>query len=282
MCGSRRCQTIRGPDLCTASLQSVDDPLDSAAELAALLNQPNPPIDRALLLVSQCFQQRAGVVERGLAHLDEWASRIHIPTQEPGATLEMVDALIGGLFGTGGFVGDVENYHGEENSFLDRVLERQTGMPITLGVVVVAVGSRLGLPLELIGLPGHVVVRVPTIADTFIDAFSGTRVDRAALDERMRSIFGHDIQVDDQLLTPMPTSGVVIRVCNNLMRSWADDHRKFDRLLEVRSLLPLEPSDQRMLIDIAEARARFDIAAKLRATIDPDDPEINALWGRLN
>ena len=258
--------------------------LERAEELAALLSSTSPPLDRALLLLSEFLQQRPGIVAAGLEALDDLANDIRGTDWDSSspAGLAKIHLLVEGIFGTAGFVGDVDDYHSEQNSFLDRVLERRVGMPITLSSVVEAVGARLGVPLALIGLPGHVVVGVPSERDTFIDAFSGTVVDRLGLEARLRSIFGHNMAINDASLRPMGTSSVVVRVCNNLMRTWADDHQKFDRLLDVRSLLPLENSDQRMLIEIAEARARFDIAARLRASIDPDDPEIDALWGRLN
>ena len=54
------------------------------------------------------------------------------------------------LFGADGFRGDVEDYHSEENSLLDRVLDRRLGMPVTLSAVVIEVGARVGVPLTMI------------------------------------------------------------------------------------------------------------------------------------
>ena len=229
-------------------------------------------------MLSEALQQRTNIVSPALQALDDLAADLDPAT----LATSSVDALVEGLFGNAGFVGDVDDYHAEDNSFLDRVLERRVGMPITLSAIVVAVGVRIDLPLALIGLPGHVVVGVPSEPDTFIDAFSGAQVDRLALEARLKSIFGHEMAISDQSLKPMSTSAVITRVSNNLMRTWAREHQKFDRLLEVRALLPLDHSDQRALIEIAETRTRFDIAARLRESIDPDDPEIKALWGRLN
>ncbi len=257
----------------------VDSSNSAAIELSILLQDPGAPLDRALLLFSESLQQRPGIADNAMRALDDLAS--HVGDSNPDSEVR-VAALVSGVFIDLGFGGDVANYHAEENSFLDRVLDRRIGMPITLSAVVVAVGSRLGLDLTMIGLPGHVVVGVRGRSDTFIDAFSGTLVDHRGLSERLRSIFGTEVELTTDRLAAMTTAAVVSRVSNNLMRTWAAEPSKFDRLLELRAMLPMEPADQRMLIEVAEARARFDIAAKVRAAIDPADPKIDQMWGRLN
>ena len=165
---------------------------------------------------------------------------------------------------------------------LDRVLDRKLGMPITLSAVVIEVGQRMGLELTMIGMPGHVIVGTG-VADNYIDAFGGVEVNDRWAQQRLESIFGPEANL---ATTPMPTLDVeaaVNRVCNNLMRTWIDDRTgKFDRLLELRSLLPTSSADRRLLLDVATGRGRFDIAAKIREINDPDDPEIRSLWAKLN
>lgn len=246
-------------------------------DLLAMLASSAPLVENALLLLSEILQGEA-VADRGLRSLDEIANAISAAYPDDSG----VERIVQGLFGDAGFVGDVDNYHAEDNSFLDRVVDRRIGMPITLSAVVIAVGRRLGVQLLPIGLPGHVVVGIPGESNSFVDAFSGALVGRQSLEQRLGSIFGRTVSINDTSLTPMTITAVVTRVCNNLMRTWADESGKFDRLLELRVRLPIAESEQHMLIEIAEARARFDLAATLREDIDPTDPEIEALWGRLN
>ena len=75
---------------------------------------------------------------------------------------------------------------------------------------------------------------------------------------------------------------VITRVNNNLLQTWSDDPTKLDRLLDLDVLLPFQRADHRRLVQLAEARGRFDVAALLRAKIDPGDPKIGPLWARLN
>lgn len=259
----------------------MTEPLSAALKLAQTLDLVEPPLDYSLLLLSEALQQTSGIAEAGLGHLDE-ISEI-IASNATGAP-QLTD-LVHGLFVEHRFAGDVENYHGEENSFLDHVIARRLGMPITLSALVVCVGQRLGLQLNLIGLPGHVVVGKRDSDgrfESFVDSFSGSEVDRPALSDRLSTIFGRTIEVADTMLVPMTTVSVVSRVCNNLTRTWSLEPAKLDRLLELRSHIPQSTTDRRALAEIAEARGRFDIAARMRQAVDPDDPNVDALWGRLN
>ena len=121
-------------------------------------------LDRAALLVSAAIRPDVDV-EGALARLDRLAELVPVAT---------MPALRHTLFTVVGFRGDVDDYHAIENSLLDRVLQRRLGMPITLAVVTVAVGRRLGLELHPVAMPGHVLVKIG--AGLWLDAFSGGRV----------------------------------------------------------------------------------------------------------
>ena len=243
-------------------------------ELSTYLRSPNASVGDALLHLSTILSNRHDALEVGRQHLDELAAGVREPT---------ISGLVSHLFDTVGFAGDIDNYHDEENSFLDRVLERRVGMPITLSAVVTAVGHRLGIDLHLIGMPGHVIVGIPTDPSRFIDAFGGTELNENGVLRRFEALFGPQTDIPPGALRPIDTISVVNRVCNNLTRTWADsDSRKLNRLLDVRVALPTTENEQRLLINIAEARGRFDLAAKLRQDIDPEDPQIDSLWARLN
>lgn len=242
-------------------------------QLVELLTSDDPSVGTALLLLSSTLTGRAEAVEVGTSMLDELADGVDEPT---------VSALVHHLFDTVGYRGDVDDYHAPENSFLDIVLERRLGMPITLSAVVAEVGSRLGIDLHLVGMPGHVLVGRGDDA-SYIDAFGGTELDEAGVRERFASIFGRDADLAPRALQPIDTTGVVSRVCNNLTRTWIErDPPALNRLLDVRSQLPATARERQLLIGLAEGRGRFDLAAQLRTSIDPSDPTIDRLWARLN
>ena len=118
-------------------------------DFARWLKEDNTSLGEGLLRLSELLQSKAHVVDYGVAALDDLAASV---------TDASVNGIVAALFGVDGLRADVEDYHAEENSFLDRVLERRLGMPITLSAVVIEVGSRIGLTLSMVGMPGHVVV----------------------------------------------------------------------------------------------------------------------------
>lgn len=247
------------------------NPVDALAEH---LTHADPPLATCLLLLSEALTGREDAVEVGMGLLDELVRGVVDTT---------VSGVVQHLFDTSRFQGDIEDYHSPENSFLDRVLERRLGMPITLSAVVAEIGQRLGIGMHLVGMPGHVLVGLDDGPGRYVDAFAGAELDETGVRRRFESIFGADASLAPKALQPIDTQGVISRVCNNLTRSWADrDPPALNRLLDVRAVLPASPRELQMLIGLAQTRGRFDLAANLRTEVDPTDPTINRLWARLN
>lgn len=242
--------------------------------LIDLLHHDAPPLGTSLLLLSASLCGRDDATSVGAALLDELAEGVEENT---------VEGLVHHVFDTAKFRGDVDDYHAPENSFLDQVLERRLGMPITLSAVVAEVGSRIGLNMHLVGMPGHVLVGIDNQPGSYIDAFAGTQLDEDGVRQRFASIFGTEADLAPKALQPIETAAVITRVCNNLTRSWTErDPVAVNRLLDFRSELPASVRERQMLIGLAEGRGRFDLAARLRTALDPTDPAIDRLWSRLN
>lgn len=245
----------------------------ASSRLVELLASTEPPLDDCLLLVSEALGN-VGAVARGRAELDRLAAPLDAPD---------VGAVIDHLFVEQGFRGDVDDYHHEDNSLLDRVLERRRGMPITLAATMMAVGSRVGLGLHGIAMPGHFLVGIDGSRHRYVDAFAGVVLDFAGAAERFHGLFGRETEFDASMLAPVSTPSIVARVLNNLTRTYAErDPARLDALLDLRVALPGPKAERRLLIRLAEARARWDVAARIREEIDPDDREALGLRARLN
>jgi regulator of sirC expression with transglutaminase-like and TPR domain len=122
------------------------------------------------------------------------------------------------LFEEEGFRGNSEDYYDPRNSFLDDVLDRRLGIPITLSVLYMTVAARAGLDAAGVGLPGHFVVRAERRGrHRFLDPFhGGALLDRAgceALVARVRPGGGH---LDPRWLAPITTRQVLVRMLHNL------------------------------------------------------------------
>lgn len=124
------------------------------------------------------------------------------------------------LFDEMGLRGNVEAYDDPENSFLNRVLDRRVGIPITLSVLYREVARRCGFHVEGIGLPGHFVVRVTDDwGNTFVDPFHGGRVvTRDDLEKLLTERFGPRARLLDEHLAPVPARRILTRMLSNLKR----------------------------------------------------------------
>src|SRR5690606_11848816 len=131
------------------------------------------PLDEAALLVAAHADPACDVADN-LAVLDEIAAAV------PEAELVVLTKV---LFGTWGFVGDQVDYYDPRNSYLHEVLDRRRGIPITLSIVLVEVGRRVGVELAGVGTPAHFMVGTTDGDRRWVDAFAGGRIlGRAELD----------------------------------------------------------------------------------------------------
>ena len=246
------------------------------ADFEREVSDSDAPLGDVLLRLSVAMTGRRDALDVGRSHLDDLASGV--ATASPDGILERLASE--------GFQGDTADYHAEENSYLDRVLERRVGMPITLSAVVVEVGRRLDVDLWMIGFPGHVLVGIGRDPDSFLDPFEGRRLTRAFVEDRFRAMFpgaAHIDELPDALFGPTPNEEVALRVCRNLTATFdARDSSRLGDVVELEAVVPQPDEQLRDLVARCEGLARWDVAARVRARLDPDDPEIATLWSRLN
>ncbi len=153
-----------------------------------------------------------------LAQLDDLAAaaRAHVPAQAE--YLDQALALSEWLFGQQNFRGNTGDYADPRNSYLNEVLERRVGIPISLAVVFLEVAERLGVPAQGIGLPGHFIVAAAgDDAPVFLDPFHGGReLSRGDCAQLVRQSAGYTGPFEEQWLAPTPPRAIVARMLNNL------------------------------------------------------------------
>jgi regulator of sirC expression with transglutaminase-like and TPR domain len=131
------------------------------------------------------------------------------------------------LFKTCGFAGNEENYYDPENSYLNRVIDRHTGNPISVCMVYLAVCRRLGLPVTGIGLPGHFLCRYQTPRqELFVDAFNLGRVLTKA--DCMKYLKQAGYEFHDNFLAPASPRRILLRMCSNLHQVYQRNGNKID------------------------------------------------------
>lgn len=153
-----------------------------------------------------------------------------------GATAEnIINTINRYLFTQLGYVGNEENYHDPENSYLNRVVDRRTGNPISLCLVYLLIARRLHLPMAGIGMPGHFLCRFQSTTDEiFIDAFNrGRMLTKADCIKHLRRT-GHEFE--ENFLGPVSSRRILLRMCSNLHRIYVDlrlaeDSARFQRYI---------------------------------------------------
>jgi len=162
-----------------------------------------------------------------------------------------IAALNHHLFDTVGLTGNRTHYNDPRNSFLNDVLERRTGIPISLGVVYIEVARRIGLPVRGVNFPGHFLLTCQTAAGpTVLDPFAGGAVVSPDACRRLwvRHV-GADVEFDSAVLAPASTSQVIVRMLHNLKRLFVE-MRAFPQARTVMDLLvAVDPSVQSHLRD---------------------------------
>ncbi len=168
-------------------------------------------------------------------------------------------AVVGALFQSGGFRGNADDYYDPRNSFLQHVLARRTGIPITLSVVFLEVARRIGVTAAGVGFPGHFLVRVdePGQAPLILDPFhGGAELDEAALVALHRKISGAELALSPALLAPMPRRKILARMLHNLAGIYGARGDWFISLEVLERLALVEGDNPRIARDLASLRQR--------------------------
>lgn len=126
------------------------------------------------------------------------------------------------LFKEQKFQGNNKDYYALSNNFLNVVLDRKMGLPITLSVLYIEVGKRAGLPLAGVNFPGHFLVKYKSEhLDVFIDAFdNGKFMSENALEAKLQETFGQPINLQPSMLTEATHREILARILRNLMHAY--------------------------------------------------------------
>lgn len=189
------------------------------------------------------------------------------------------------LFEELGYAGNHDEYYDPRNSYLNEVLTRRLGNPISLAVIQMEVAQRLGVALDGVSFPGHFLVRLPVDDGVLVmDPFNrGRPLNADELRQRARPHFGEDVPDEAllQILDPAPPRAILVRMLRNLhglyveSGDWGRAVRCSDRILR------LAPDNADALRDRGlgyselgyQAGALVDLGRYLQAMPDADDAE---------
>lgn len=151
-----------------------------------------------------------------LRRLDKWAAAAAPSVARAEDSAGQARALIAAIHDKLGFEGNAADYYDPRNSYFHRVLERRTGIPITLAVVYLAIGRRLGVDVQGVGFPGHFLVAVAPEPRVIVDPFAGCVLTWEQCQERLTASMGPNAVLGAHHLAAATAREIVVRMLRNL------------------------------------------------------------------
>lgn len=217
--------------------------------------------EASLLIATQCYPDLH--VGAYLAKLDRIAAHVREQLEPFADHVATIKAMNQYLFHEEGFSGNLQDYSDPRNSFLNDVLDRKLGIPLTLSLIYVEIGWRLGVPLQGVSFPGHFLVKFPhkdgeVVLDPF---FKGISLGEDDLELRVRQVLGEDMPARDyvrELLVGTTKKDMIVRLLRNLRNVYSERQEYETALAYAQRMLVVSPDDATELRERADLYYRLD------------------------
>jgi regulator of sirC expression with transglutaminase-like and TPR domain len=211
-----------------------------------MVHRPDPAFDlaRAALLVAAESSPNVDV-DGHLATLESWARDLRALVEPEMNNLQKLARLRRFLFDQLGFRGDHKDYYNPSNSLLHEVMVRRRGVPLTLSILFLELGWRIGIPLEGVGFPGRFLVRLTgEIGDLLLDPFArGMSVHEEDCRRILHEVSGGKIEFQEELLASVTKRDMITRLLLNLKGAYLRVHQDEQALSAVERLLLIHPEN---------------------------------------
>jgi regulator of sirC expression with transglutaminase-like and TPR domain len=208
------------------------------------VQQPDEYIDlaRAALYIAQ--EEYPSIdPEEYLNVLDTMAGELQERLPSERYPMRVIQTINQYIYGDLGFSGNKENYYDPRNSFLNDVIERRLGIPISLAVVYLELARRIDFPMVGIGMPGHFLIRpdIPNM-EIFVDAFNdGEILFLQDCQEKLSQIYQQPVTLQPEFLPKVTTSQILVRMLSNLKYIYLKQQELEKALAAVERILLVFP-----------------------------------------
>ncbi len=199
---------------------------------------------KTTLLIAKCVEYPNLVIDEYLTRIEKMAveieSRLGFDNRDPRSLIDRINDY---LFVDQGFHGNEEDYYDPKNSFLNDLLERRTGIPITLSVLYMEIASRIGLSLVGVGFPGHFILKYEETAEVIlIDPFNkGNTLSEEDCQTILNRVYLGRVQFQKEMLRSTSKKQIATRILHNLKNIYIDSKNFLKALRVVDMLLIINP-----------------------------------------
>ena len=210
------------------------------AEWKAFATNPNLTLVEKCLKLAQILEYPELDISKYIEKLNEIGETLKSSINKIDNPTYKISMLNEHLFEHNGFKGDADDYYNPKNNFLNEVLEKKSGIPITLSIVYSEIAKHIGLDLRIVGFPSHVMVkyREEMILDPFNDGKLLTMDD---LDNILLQNYGEEVKFSPDYLNEIEPEKILIRITRNLKNSYVQSYAYDMAMRCINMTLSLEP-----------------------------------------
>ena len=235
------------------------------AEWLSFSKNPNYNLVEKCLKMAQILEYPELNISKYIEKINEMGNSLKIKIGQVKNSTYHISMLNEYLFDELGFDGAEEDYYDPGNSFLNVVLDKKTGIPITLSIIYAEVAKSIGLDLQIIGFPGHVIVKYKEeiILDPF---YSGRLLTIEDLEEILTRNFGEVVEFVPEYLNEATTDQLLTRLLRNLKNAYTQSYAYNNAMKCTDMILGMQPESPEEIRDkgiLEERLLRYDKAIPL-------------------
>ena len=235
------------------------------AEWVSFSKNPNYNLVEKCLKMAQILEYPELNISKYIEKINEMGNSLNMKIGKVKNSTYHISMLNEYLFDELGFDGAEEDYYDPGNSFLNVVLDKKTGIPITLSIIYTEVAKSIGLDLQIIGFPGHVIVKYKEeiILDPF---YSGRLLTIEDLEEILTRNFGEVVEFVPEYLNEATTDQLLTRLLRNLKNAYTQSYAYNNAMKCTDMILGMRPDSPEEIRDkgiLEERLLRYDKAIPL-------------------
>ena len=249
-------------------------------EWISFSQNPNHNLIEKCLKLAQILEYPELDISKYIEKINEIGNSLKLKISNIKNSTYLISVLNEHFFDSYGFNGNNEDYYDPGNNFLNVVLDKMTGIPITLSIIYSQVAKKIGLDLKIVGFPGHVVVKYEKemILDPF---FRGRLLTIEDLEEILYRNFGENVEFIPEYLNEATTDQVLIRLLRNLKNAYTQSYAYDKAIRCTNMILGIQPESAEEIRDkgiLEERLLHYDEALPLLnkyLELEPDAEDVD-------